>query len=313
MTTTRWASAHPFSRMPVRPLAAIAAVVGLVLVIVLSPNAGRVEASDVFGSLRSPGQAAFIAGHRGDKADAPENTLPAFRAAIESRVEFLEADLQRTSDGVPVLMHDWTLDRTTNGTGPVWNTSWKKLRTLDAGSWYSAEFAGTPVPTLDDLLDLMKPSDARLLLELKGSWTAEQLVPVREQIYSHRLQQRVIVAGFDIHTLAAAASVAPDVQRVVITREVVGDPAILAATCGAVAIVTSRAFLEGDRDAVDRIHDAGLGVLGYTLNTEESWAHAVAMGVDGIITDKPGELGEWLSSAPVADGKALQALDTLGR
>ena len=280
----------------VRTIAAAAAAVSLVLVIVLSPDATRVEAVSIFGSLHKPGDISFVAGHRGGKDGAPENTLPAFELALASDADFIETDLQLTSDGVPVLMHDFMLDRTTDGSGPVWNATWDQVSALDAGSWYDPAFAGTGVPRLADLLDLVSPTEKSVILELKGSWNDEQLVPVVQEIRDHGLAQRVMIAGFDITSLQAAERVGPEVQRVIIIRTVVGDPAVLAATCGAVAIVTSKEFLLDDPEAVERIHDAGLGVMIYTLNSSRTWAGARALGVDGIITDKPLELGRWLDT-----------------
>src|SRR5687767_1571186 len=117
MTTTR--------RPDPRALAAAAATIALVLVVLVSPDAARVQAADVFEFLRAPGEAAFIASHRGDQDGAPENTLPAFELALASGAEFIETDLQLTADGVPVLLHDWTVDRTADGSGPVWNLTWE--------------------------------------------------------------------------------------------------------------------------------------------------------------------------------------------
>ena len=279
-----------------RTLWSAAATVGLVLVTILSPEAVRVEAVNVFGTLHSPGEPSFVAGHRGGGEDgAPENTIPAFERSLQSDADFVETDLQLTSDGVPVLMHDFTLDRTTDGTGPVWASTWAQVSKLDAGSWFDPAFAGTRVPRLDDLLDIVRPTAKRVILELKGSWTDEQLRPVVDEIRSHGLADRVMIAGFDVHSLAAVQRVGPEVQRVIVVHDVVGDPAVLAATCGAVAIVTSKAFLLADPGAVERIHDAGLGVMIYTLNSSKTWSEAIALGVDGIITDTPSMLDEWLA------------------
>ncbi len=104
----------------------------------------------------------------------------------------------------------------------------------------------------------------------------------------------MIFASFDLRSLQNLAAVAPELARAIITREVVGDPAILAAACGALAIVTSEGFIQRDPEAVGRIHAAGLGVLLYTLNDEDIWRTAIDLGVDGIITDRPSELGSWL-------------------
>lgn len=277
----------------------------LVLAIVLSPTATNVQAASVFSSLRAPGEPGFVAGHRGDKEGAPENTLPALQLAIDSDAEFVETDVQLTADGVPVLIHDWTVDRTTDGTGPVWSLTYDELTQLDAGGWYDRAFEGTRVPSLAEFVKIFEPSTKRAILELKGSWTAEQVRIVSNQIYAANVNERVVFASFDLMTLKALARVAGGIPRVIITREVVGDPAILAEACGAVAIVTSDEFIQSDPGAVDRIHAAGLGVLLYTLNDEDDWSAAVSLGVDGIITDKPSTLHGWLGSAAPGDSTRL--------
>ena len=280
-----------------QPFTAVLATVGLVLVLTLSPDASDVRAAGMFDALRSPGQVAFIAGHRGEKVSAPENTLPAFQLAIDSAADFVETDVQLTADGVPIIMHDWTLDRTTNGSGPVWEHTAEQIAALDAGSWFSPDFAGTRVPTLEQFLELVWDSSKRAILELKGSWNAEQASLIAEQVRSAGMEDRVLLASFDLVTLQALQSVAPQLPRVIISRQVTGDPAELASRCGAVAIVTSRDFIERDPGVVEAIHQAGLGVLVYTLNDEKTWSNAISLGVDGIITDSPTELERWLDGA----------------
>ena len=264
--------------------------------LVLAPSAVGVEASSDLLPAREPGQPGFIASHRGDKAGAPENTLPALQRAIDSEAQFVETDVQLTADGVPVLMHDWTVDRTTDGNGPVWAYDYDKLATLDAGSWYAPEFAGTRVPTLAEFLTIFAPSSKRAIIELKGSWTAEQSAIVAIQIRAAGVDDRVLLASFDIMTLRGLEEVAPSLPRAIISRTVVGDPATLAGACGAVAIITSHAFVKDSPEIVAQIHEAGLAVLLYTLNNSESWSAATSLGVDGIITDKPDQLGKWLNS-----------------
>lgn len=288
-----------------RPVIAALSTALIVLALVLSSTTQNVEAASMFTTLRAPGEPGFVAGHRGDKEGAPENTIPALQAAIDSDAEFVETDLQLSSDGVPVLMHDWTVDRTTDGSGPVWSHTWDELSRLDAGGWYDKAFIGTPIPSLADFIDIFKPSSKRAMLELKGSWTADQARIVTSQLYAAGVQDRVVLASFDLMTLKALAQVASGMPRVIITHSVVGDPAILAGACGAVAIVTSRDFLESDPGAVDRIHAAGLGVLIYTVNNEDDWSSAVSLGVDGMITDKPSALDAWLATADPGDAVEL--------
>ncbi|MEQ1737177.1 MAG: glycerophosphodiester phosphodiesterase family protein [Rhodoglobus sp.] len=192
-------------------------------------------------------------------------------------------------------MHDWTVDRTTNGTGPVWALSYNDIIRLDAGVWYAAKFAGTRVPTLEQLLLLLQPSNKSAILELKGSWNVSQARVVTALLDEYDLGNRVIMASFDLMTLRALREAAPEIARMVIASSVVGDPAVLAAACGAMAIVTSAAFIQGSPGVVERIHAAGLGVLVYTLNDETAWSHAIALGADGLITDRPETLSAWLA------------------
>jgi glycerophosphoryl diester phosphodiesterase len=105
--------------------------------------------------------------HRGDSARAPENTLPAFRKALRLGVHRLELDVRFTLGDVPVLMHDTTVDRTTNGTGAIADLTLDQLRSLDAGRWFAPAYRGTRVPTLYQALKLAQRSDAQVMVDLK--------------------------------------------------------------------------------------------------------------------------------------------------
>lgn len=290
MTTTR-ASSHRRTR--VLPATALGGV--LVLLIILSASPARVHAESVFGTLRSPGQPALVAGHRGDRSVAPENTLPALQAALDSTMDFVETDIQLSSDGVPVLIHDETVDRTTNGTGAVAELSFGELRALDAGSWYSAGFAGVTIPSLEEFLVIFESSPKQALLELKGFWTEDQVRLVSNMVTASGTQNRVTFASFDFTTIMNLKTVAPTIPRVIIQRMLPADPVGLAKFFDAIAILTSPASVKSDPSAVAAMHEAGLGLLLYTLNSKERWSEALSLGVDGIITDRPSGLDEWLA------------------
>src|SRR5690554_2566159 len=127
----------PQAATSVRLLLASAVSLALVLVLVLGPTANKSQATTMFGTLRQPGDPALIAGHRGDRSVAPENTMPALQSALDGSMVYVETDIRLTSDGVPVLIHDATVDRTTNGTGRVDSMTLSELQKLDAGSWHS--------------------------------------------------------------------------------------------------------------------------------------------------------------------------------
>ena len=290
MSTTR-AFRLPSRALPITVIGAAA-----VVLLMLSASPARVHAESVFGSLRNPGQAALIAGHRGDRSAAPENTLPALQGALDSTLDFVETDVQLTADGVPVLIHDETVDRTTDGTGAVADLTFSQLRELDAGSWYSPEFAGVVVPSLDEFLTVFATSEKQALVELKGFWTEDEVRMVVGKVAASGSTHRVTFASFDFTTIMNLRAAAPEVPRVIIQRLLPADPVGLARHFDAIAILTSPGSVEAHPDAVADMHEAGLGLLLYTLNSRQRWSEALALGVDGIITDKPSNLDEWLAA-----------------
>jgi len=278
-----------------RAVFAAMTTMALVLIFVLNPDAALVYATNMFGALRTPGEPAFIAGHRGDRANFPENTLPALQGVLDSDFDFVETDIQLTADGVPVLFHDLTVERTTNGEGLVADLTLAEIKALDAGSWYDPQFAAVQVPTLDEFLDIFQSSKKKAMLELKGIWSEDQVRIVTSLIYARGVQNRVIFEGFDFETLEALQKAAPVFPRVLIQRYLPSDPVALANRFGAIAILTSPASLVDDPGAVEALHEAGLGIILYTLNKKQKWSDALELGVDGIITDKPSSLDRWIA------------------
>ena len=128
-------------------------------VVGVSPSGAR------WRRLRPGGRALGVA-HRGASREAPENTVAAFRLALDAGAPAVEGDVQRTRDGRLVVIHDQTVERTTDGRGAVGSFLFEDLRRLDAGRWFAPEFAGERVPSLDEVLDLMRDR-APVLLEIK--------------------------------------------------------------------------------------------------------------------------------------------------
>lgn len=279
-----------------RVLASASATLALVIVMLVDHDAATVHAANMWGTLREPGQPAFIAGHRGDRTTAPENTIPAIQAALDSSMEFVELDLQKTLDGEAVVIHDETLERTTDGAGLVAEATWAELQTLDAGSWYAEAFAGTRIPHFDDFVDVFQISRKKALVELKGIWSVDELEPVIAEIYAAGVQDRLVFASFEVGTLHNLIEAAPNLPRVVLRRELPLDPVRLAHYYGAAAVMTRLAEVRERPEVVEAMHAAGLGIMLYTLNSEERWSEALSYGVDGIITDEPSALDDWLAA-----------------
>jgi glycerophosphoryl diester phosphodiesterase len=293
--TLRASSRAPISKLR-RAVFGAGMTVATVLVLVLVPDAVQAYAPYMIGSLRSPGEPAFVAGHRGDRADAPENTLPAFEAAFATGLEFVETDVQLTADGYPVLLHDPTVDRTTDGTGAIEDLTLEQVEALDAGSWFGPQFAGTRIPRLGEFLDLLAATPhKKALIELKDFWTREDVRGILAEIFARGVQNRIVFASFHFGTIENLGHEAAAIPRIIIRRDLPADPVGLARFYGAIAIMTSPWSLETYPDAVADMHEAGYGVLLYTLNSEKRWNEALRDGVDGIVTDEPSELDDWIA------------------
>src|SRR5690349_72727 len=120
--------------------------------------------------------------HRGYSTVAPENTLPAFAAAVRAGATVVEFDVRATRDGVPVVIHDRTVNRTTNGAGRIWDLTYDEVAALDAGSWFGAGFTGLRVPSLAETLDLLAPAPVELLVEIKPPATLDEVKSIVAQL-----------------------------------------------------------------------------------------------------------------------------------
>lgn len=278
-------------------VAALAAVSVVITMLAATPS--QVSARDLLGKLRSPGEAAFVAAHRGDRSASPENTVPAIQAALAGPFDYVEVDVALTADGFAVLLHDDTLDRTTNGTGLLAEHTLAEVRTLDAGSWFDDAHAGTLVPTVEEFLDLLASSAKKGLVELKGAWTPEATASFAEAVRVRSLDDRIAVASFDARSLALIAAAAPTLPRLAILRTLPDDIVAAARALDVRGIVASGAAVLKAPHVIAELHDVGLRIAVYTLNDDTRWQRAIDLGVDGIITDEPRVLTEWLAESVV--------------
>ncbi len=267
-----------------------------VAIVALSAIPGWVSARELLGEVRNPGEAAFVAAHRGERSVAPENTLPAIQAAIDGDFDYVEVDVALTSDGHAVLLHDDTLDRTTDGAGPLAQHTLAQVRQLDAGAWFDAAFAGTRVPTVDEFLVLLASSHKRGLIELKGEWTPLAVQAFAASVHEQGLGDRVAIASFDARTLAFMEEAAPQIPRLAILRTLPDDTVAAARALGVRGIIASSKAVLRSPEVIEQLHAAGLRIAVYTLNDDAKWQRALELGVDGIITDTPHRLRDWLQT-----------------
>lgn len=271
--------------------------VASVAIALLGATPARVSSSELLGSPRSPGDAAFVASHRGDSSSAPENTLPAVEKAIALGFAYVEVDVALTADGHAVLMHDRRVDRTTDGSGLLAELSLDEVRALDAGSWFDAAYAGTSVPTVQEFLDVLSASGAKALVELKGEWDAEAAADFVAAVEQRGLSRHVAVASFDARTLAQVSAASTVISRLAILKTLPDDVVDAARTLGVRGILVDRKAVLERPDVVDELHEAGMRVVVYTLNEDAQWLEATDLGVDGIVTDSPDSLRRWQADA----------------
>jgi glycerophosphoryl diester phosphodiesterase len=241
-------------------------------------------------------QARPVIGHRGNRAHAPENTLVSLQQAVALGADAVEFDLHVTADGVLVLLHDPTLDRTTNGRGPVAHRPLAEVHRLDAGARFTTDGGrtfpwrgrGVGIPTFDEVVEAL-PADLPFLIELKTPAATE---PVREAIRRHGIAHRVIVAGFDaraVHPLRGAGfalgASQPDVIRLLGTVLAGGTPhPAFQALCMPPRWyglpLPMGAFARAMRRAGGTMHV-------WTVNDPDEALRLWRAGVQGIISDDP--------------------------
>lgn len=267
--------------------------VASIFVALLGTAPGRVGATELLGDPRTPGEAAFIASHRGGGATAPENTLPAITAALAAGFDYVEVDVALTADRHPVLMHDATVDRTTDGHGAIASLTLEQVRALDAGAWFAPSYARTPVPTFAEFADVLAASTQRALIELKGEWDAAAIAVVVSEVTARDLERRVALASFDARTLALAEAASEVIPRLLILKHVPEDVVRAADEAGVRGILVDRKAVLARPEMVDDVHAAGVRIVVYTLNSDTQWTAMTDLGVDGIVTDEPADLLTW--------------------
>lgn len=250
--------------------------------------------------------------HRGAMGHAPENTLAAFRLGVRQGSDLVESDVQRSKDGVLVLMHDTTLTRTTDveevfpGRAPwrVADFTYEEIRQLDAGSWFSEEYAGERVPTLAQMVELLRPTRAGILMELKApalypgieQQVAEEFARFPGYVGSAVRAERLVVQSFDWASMRRYHDVQPTVPVGLLGRP---DEALLP-ELSRWADQVNPSFRTFDADYVQAVQELGMQVHTYTVN-EPADMHAVLdRGVDGVITNFPDRLERVLEERRLA-------------
>ncbi|HUR89459.1 MAG TPA: glycerophosphodiester phosphodiesterase [Ramlibacter sp.] len=234
--------------------------------------------------------------HRGAGKLAPENTMAAFRLGAQHGYRMFECDAKLAADGVPFLMHDATLDRTTNAVevfGPApsrigGDHPWGELAKLDAGSWHSRAYAGEPLPTLENLARFCLANNYFLNIEIKPTPGTDRATGEVVARHAARLWNDSPVppflTSFKPEALEGARATAAHLPRGLLLDTFPTGWLEAALALGCVAIVCNQALW--DAATVARVHAAGLRCLSYTVNDEWAAQRLLALGTDAIITDR---------------------------
>ncbi|WP_416150422.1 glycerophosphodiester phosphodiesterase [Salipaludibacillus sp. HK11] len=229
----------------------------------------------------------LIFAHRGSAGTHPENTIVSFEEALNTGVEGIECDVQLTKDGIPVVIHDETVNRTTNGDGWVKDYSYEELKLLDAGSWFNSSFNETTIPSLEELFQWAFNNTLFLNIELKSGLIRYPGIEaiVLELITKYNLKDRIIISSFNHYSLVEFHRLDPTIETAILFMEGLFEPWNYAKSIGASALhcylpVAVPELLQG-------ASQAGMPVRPFTVNEDAHIHELIKMRFDAIITDWP--------------------------
>lgn len=238
---------------------------------------------------RQPRQASQVQAHRGASAVAPENTIAAFRAARDQGARWVELDVALLADGTPVVIHDVTLDRTTNRKGSLGAITSKDLSGIDAGSWFGAEFRGEPLSTLPQVLDALAELDLNVNVEIKQHEHHKSLTQLTDTVHEclrgRASKTEVMISSFDAACLTAMHRLDPSYDLAMLWSELPPNWTDLLAAIPAKAVHLHYRSLSFR--ILDRAQELGVRVRAWTCNNPAQMEPFWAEGLDAVITDNP--------------------------
>jgi glycerophosphoryl diester phosphodiesterase len=237
----------------------------------------------------------LVIAHRGGANLAPENTMAAFEQALGMGVDMIEIDVEQTRDSVIVVIHDRSVDRTTNGTGLVDSLTYGEIRDLDAGSWFDPQYSVERIPTLDQVLEKIS-GRTKLLIEIKEGSERYPNIERRtvESIRRYNAAKWVVVQSFNLKAVERVKSLYPDIRTYYLLgrnfeafyqEHFESDMPITPANAPFEGLAVHYSAL--DPDKIEGMQRQGFGVYTWTVDEEDVMRRFLASGVNGIITDSP--------------------------
>lgn len=223
-----------------------------------------------------------IAAHRGYSVEAPENTLPAFEQAVENLTDYVELDVQELKDGTVIVMHDSNFKRVSGFNKNVWNVNYEDIMDLDVGKWFSDEYEGTTIPTLEEVLEFSK-GKLKLNIEIKLTGHEKNLEKsVVELIEKYKMEKECVVTSFQSKALKNVKKYNENIKTGYILRVAYGD---FSKVDFADTLSVNYSF--ATQSLINEAHNDGIEVYVWTVNTADSIYEMLERGVDMIITDDP--------------------------
>jgi glycerophosphoryl diester phosphodiesterase len=233
-----------------------------------------------------------IIAHRGASLYAPENTLASFKLALEVNADGVELDVHLTKNGVPVVIHDYDVKRTTNGTGFVNELTDSELKQLDAGSWFDKEFHNETIPLLSEVLELFVDAkdDFLINIELKSGSTVYPQIEekVLKLVSDLELNDKVLISSFDHYAIEKVKNLNEEIKTGALFSSAIVSPWRYLSTLSFDAYHT--AWHRIDKEVIEGCHKNGLIVNAYTLDDPNFANILIEYGIDGIITNDPQRL-----------------------
>jgi glycerophosphoryl diester phosphodiesterase len=229
----------------------------------------------------------IIYAHRGASAYAPENTMAAFRKALDMKAGGIELDVHLSRDGIPIVCHDDKVDRVSNGSGLVREKTLKELKGLDFGSWFSSEYEGEKIPTLEEVLELLEDWDGILNIEIKKAAVQYEGIEEKtvELLRRHNMIDRTIISSFNHYCLLTVKKFEPSLKIGLLYSAGLVEPWVYAKRIGAEAIHPM--YLGVVPLIAQGCRDNGIILNAWTADNPEHIRGLAAMGVSGIITNVP--------------------------
>lgn len=222
----------------------------------------------------------LMVAHRGYSALYPENTMISFEKAVEAGCKAIELDVGMTKDGVLVVLHDVTVNRTTNGTGNVHDLTWETVSQLDAGSWKSPEFTGIRIPTFESVLDRFKNENVFLVVEIKyqSAYGLEIIDKIANNILKRRMENQCLIMSFNNQMTSIMKNRYSMLNTGLLGSGDTSQAKILA--IGGRHSFISWQYINLDSNIVTEWKNAGLGVNAWTINTETDLQNAYNIGIN---------------------------------